>query len=128
MADQCARHRIAAQAARANGGGARAATGGFAGLAHCDLLERGWSMSPAKLLWRTLSDLLLAVLTGTALPATINYFEARRYIDNDGTLAVLAGVKALGIHVPYFEEQGKKQVGHLAGDFRQTPPDDQALA
>jgi len=85
-------------------------------------------MSPAKLLWRTVFDLLLAVLIGTALSATINYFEARRYIDNDGTLAVLAGVKALGIHVPYFEEQGKKQVGHLAGDFRQTPPDDQALA
>src|SRR6516164_9643361 len=85
-------------------------------------------MSPGKLLWRTVFDLLLAVLIGTAISATINYFEARRYIDNDGTLAVLAGVKALGIHVPYLEEQGKKKAVHLEGHFGKTPPDDQALA
>jgi membrane protease YdiL (CAAX protease family) len=85
-------------------------------------------MSPGKLLWRTVFDLVLAVLIGAAISASILYFDIRRYIDNDGELAVLAGVHALGIPLPYFEEQGKKQVGHLAGDFRQTPPDDQALA
>ena len=76
-------------------------------------------MSLGKLAWRTSFDLLLVVLIAAAIATPILYGIEER-------LAILAGLRALGIPVS-IEEEAKKWNHRVSREFKTLAGDDQAL-
>jgi membrane protease YdiL (CAAX protease family) len=77
-------------------------------------------MSLGKLAWRTSFDLLLVVLIAAAIATPILYYAI------EGRLAILCGLRALGIPVS-IEEEANKWKHQVSREFKTLPADDKAL-